>query len=258
MFMKFFSKRKSYSYDQIVNLKKKQIGNKIHRIFKGRVASGLYKNMKISLKENWGNDIGSKILGMYEEQIQKTIYKIAKEKKINTLINFGAAEGYHLIGPIKKKIIPYGYGIEIDIETKKTLKKNIILNKLSEKIKIINFEDFKSLKMKIKNQNSSKILILIDIEGNEYDLLNENNMKYFKNDFLIIELHQFMCSSLNKHKKFIKLLKKFYKIEEIRNSRRNPYLKEIEHLPDDERWMIVSEGRPSEMIWFICYPKTKR
>ena len=34
--------------------------------------------------------------------------------------------------------------------------------------------------MKIKNQNSSKILILIDIEGNEYDLLNENNMKYFK------------------------------------------------------------------------------
>ena len=35
-------------------------------------------------------------------------------------------------------------------------------------------------------------------------------------------------------------------------------LKEIEHLPDDERWMIVSEGRPSEMIWFICYPKTKR
>ena len=49
-----------------------------------------------------------------------------------------------------------------------------------------------------------------------------------------------------------------YKIEEIRNSRRNPYLKEIEHLPDDERWMIVSEGRPSEMIWFICYPKTKR
>ena len=60
MFMKFFSKRKSFSYDQIVNLKKKQIGNKIHRIFKGRVASGLYKNMKISLKENWGNDIGSK------------------------------------------------------------------------------------------------------------------------------------------------------------------------------------------------------
>ena len=26
----------------------------------------------------------------------------------------------------------------------------------------------------------------------------------------------------------------------------------------DERWMIVSEGRPSEMIWFICHPKTKR
>ncbi len=256
--MKFFSKKKSYTYDQIVNSKKKEIGIKIHKIFKGKVASGLYKDMRISLKENWGNDIGSKILGIYEEQIQKVIYRIAKERKINTLINFGAAEGYHLIGPIKKKIISFGYGIEIDKETKKTLKKNIILNNLSKKIKIINFEDFKSLKMKVRDKDSSKILILIDIEGNEYNLLNENNMKYFKNNFLIIELHHFMFSSSIKHKKFIRLLKKFYKIEEIKNGKRNPYLKEIEHLSDDERWMIVSEGRPSEMIWLICYPKTIR
>ena len=258
MFMKFFSKKKNYSYDQIVSLKKKQIGIKIHKIFKGKVASGLYKNMKISLKENWGNDIGSKILGIYEEQIQKIIHKIAKEKKIKTLINFGAAEGYHLVGPIKRKIISSGYGIEIDKETKKTLKKNIILNKLSRKIKIIDFEDFKLLKTKIGNKDSSKILILIDIEGNEYDLLNKYNMKYFKNNLLIIELHQFMCSSSIKHKKFIKLLKKFYKIEVIKNGRRNPYLSKIEHLSDDERWMVVSEGRPSEMTWLICYPKTIR
>ena len=47
--------------------------------------------MRISTKENWGNDIGSKILGIYEEQVQKYIHKIVKEK-INTIINFGAAE----------------------------------------------------------------------------------------------------------------------------------------------------------------------
>ena len=103
MIMKFFSRRKKYSYDELVTLKKKQVGNKVHKIFKGRDASGLYKGMRISTKENWGNDIGSKILGIYEEQIQQCIHKIAKEKKINTIINFGAAEGYHLIGPVKKK-----------------------------------------------------------------------------------------------------------------------------------------------------------
>ena len=80
MIMKFFSKRKKYSYDELVTLKK-QVGNKIHKIFKGKVASGLYKGMRISTKENWGNDIGSKILGIYEEQVQKYIHKIAKEKK---------------------------------------------------------------------------------------------------------------------------------------------------------------------------------
>tara|TARA_B100000900_G_scaffold36755_1_gene27534 strand:- start:366 stop:1136 length:771 start_codon:yes stop_codon:yes gene_type:complete len=253
--MKFFSRRKKYSYDELVTLKKKQVGNKVHKIFKGRVASGLYKGMRISTKENWGNDIGSKILGIYEEQIQQCIHKIAKEKKINTIINFGAAEGYHLIGPVKKKIIPFGFGIEIDKETRKTLKKNIISNSLTKRIKIITFDDFKSLKIKSKNKNSSKILVLIDIEGNEYNLLNKTNIKYFKNDFLIIELHQFISNSSTKHNKFIQLLKKYYKIEVIKNSSRNPYLKEIEHLSDEERWMIVSEGRPCEMSWLICSPK---
>ena len=111
------------------------------------------------------------------------------------------------------------------------------------------------MKIKSKNKNSSKILVLIDIEGNEYNLLNKTNIKYFKNDFLIIELHQFISNSSTKHNKFIQLLKKYYKIEVIKNSSRNPYLKEIEHLSDEERWMIVSEGRPCEMSWLICSPK---
>ncbi len=258
MIMKFFSKKKKYSYNELLTLKKKQLGNKIHKIFKGRVASGLYKGMKISAKENWGNDIGSKILGLYEEQIQKSIHKIARERKISTLINFGAAEGYHLIGAIKKRIIPYGFGIEIDKETRKTLKKNIISNGLKKRIKIITFEDFKSLKVNTKNKNFSKILVLIDIEGNEYNLLNKTNIKYFKNNFLIIELHQFLCKSSAKHNKFIQLLNKYYKIEEIKNGSRNPYLEKIERLSDEERWMIVSEGRPCEMSWLICSPKIIR
>ena len=258
MIMKFFSRKKKYSYNELVTLKKKQVGNRIHKIFRGKVASGLYKGMRVSTKENWGNDIGSKVLGIYEEQIQRSIHKIAREKKITTLINFGAAEGYHLIGPVKKRIIPFGFGIEIDKETRKTLKKNIISNGLTKKIKIITFEDFKSFKIKSKNKNFAKKLILIDIEGNEYNLLNKTNIKYFKNDFLIIEVHQFMCNSSTKHNKFIQLLKKYYKIEEIKNSSRNPYLKKIERLSDEERWMIVSEGRPCEMSWLICSPKITR
>lgn len=254
---KFFFKKQRYSYEEILNLKKKQIGLKIHRIFKGKVASGLYKNMKISYKENWGVDIGSKILGLYEEQIQKTIFKLTKEKKINTLVNFGAAEGFHLIGPVKKRMVSQGYGIEIDKETKKTLKKNINLNNLSKKIHIITFEDFKLLKSKDKNKNFSKLLFLIDIEGNEYDLINKNSIKYFKNNFLLIELHQFICKSPSKHKGFINLLKSQFKIKKISNSGRNPFLKKVEYLTDDERWMTVSEGRPSEMMWILCLPKTR-
>ena len=32
-------------------------------------------------------------------------------------------------------------------------------------------------------------------------------------------------------------------------------MKKIESLSDDDRWLIISEGRPNEMKWLLCYPK---
>jgi len=41
------------------------------------------------------------------------------------LVNFGAAEGFHLTGLIKNRILKRCLAFEIDDTTKKTLKKNI-------------------------------------------------------------------------------------------------------------------------------------
>ena len=68
------------NHDQIINNKKRQIVNKIHKIFSGKVYNGPYKNLKISTKESWSIDLGSKILGMYELEVQKTIENLCKKK----------------------------------------------------------------------------------------------------------------------------------------------------------------------------------
>ena len=51
-------------------------------------------------------------------------------------------------------------------------------------------------------------------------------------------------------------MKKYFNLEILENGARNPYLiPEIKDLDDDERWLIVSEGRKLSMNWLIFTPK---
>ena len=68
-------------------------------------------------------------------------------------------------------------------------------------------------------------------------------------------MHPFFKISKLKKNKLKNILKKNFKVEIIKNSARNPFVEKIENLSDDERWLVVSEGRPNEMEWLLCYPK---
>jgi hypothetical protein len=252
---KFFKKKRKLSLGEMINLEKKIIGEKIHKIYNGRVALGPYKNTRIIPEEKWSFDLGSKILGVYEKQVQEVINNLSKKKKIKTLVNFGAAEGFHLTGLIKNRILKRCLAFEIDDTTKKTLKKNIKLNKIEKKVKIFSGANFNITNKLINPVELKKTLFLIDIEGMEYKIITENNLNFFKTSYLLIEKHPFMEKNKNKKLKFDKLLKKNFIIENIKNSQRNPFMNELKNLNDDTRWILMSEGRPCEMEWILCHPK---
>ena len=79
---KIFLKKRRLSLGEMINLEKKKIGEKIHKIYNGRVANGPYKNTRIIPKEKWSFDLGSKILGVYEKQVQEAINNLSKKKKL--------------------------------------------------------------------------------------------------------------------------------------------------------------------------------
>ena len=251
----FLKKKRRLSLGEMINLEKKIIGEKIHKIYNGRVALGPYKNTQIIPEEKWSFDLGSKILGVYEKQVQEVINNLSKKKKIKTLVNFGAAEGFHLTGLIKNRILKRCLAFEIDDTTKKTLKKNIKLNKIEKKVKIFSEANFNITNKLINPIELKKTLFLIDIEGVEYKIITENNLKFFKTSYLLIEKHPFMEKNKNKKLNFDKLLKKHFIIENIKNSQRNPFMNELKNLNDDTRWILMSEGRPCEMEWILCHPK---
>jgi hypothetical protein len=128
------------------------------------------------------------------------------------------------------------------------------LNKLEKKVKILEKLNLNKINDYISNKDLKNTLFLIDIEAGEYDLINSNIIKLINKSYLIIEMHPFLTSS-KKNKKFYNMLKKEFNIQSITSGSRNPFSKGLEKLADNDRWMIVSEGRPMQMTWLICSPK---
>lgn len=246
-------------YNSFLDRKKKIISKKIFEICKGKVAFGIYKGTKLFEQQNYPeSDYSSKLLGVYEEQIQTYIIRLQKKYNLKYIINFGSAEGFHIISLIKKKIFLKGLAFEIDSRKKSELKKNILLNNLIKKIKIFDQANFDDVNIEFNNKVLKKTLYLVDVEGAEFLLFNKFNLNSFQNSVLIIEDHNFAIKNKSLVRIFYKFLNKNFSTKIVNNSERNPFnIKKIKEFNDDEKWLMMSENRPKNMQWIVCEPKTK-
>ena len=237
--------------------KKKEIIKKLSNTSKGKVINGLYKSMILDTSSKFSGDLPSKILGIYEEQVQKKILEINKNKKIKYLINFGAADGYHVIGLIKKKIFKKAVAFEIDDKIRARLKINIKKNKLSSKIKVLKAASFFEVSKNINSNNIKNCFYLVDIEGDEFQLFNKENLKYYNKSYLLIENHENLNLSNKKNvKQFFKVLKNNFHILSVKQNGKNPFvIKSIENFDEDLKWLAMSECRPTNQDWLLCKPK---
>tara|TARA_B110000503_G_scaffold48757_2_gene79204 strand:+ start:3254 stop:4087 length:834 start_codon:yes stop_codon:yes gene_type:complete len=244
-------------YNSFLDKKKKIISKKIFEICKGKVTFGLYKGTKLFEDENnIESDYSSKLLGVYEEQIQIHIIRLQKKYNLKYIINFGSAEGFHIISLIKKKIFLKGLAFEIDSYKKLELKKNILLNNLIKKIKILGKANFDDVNKEFNKNVLKKTLYLVDIEGAEFLLFNKFNYNFFQNSVLIIEDHNFAIKNKSLIKVFYKFLNKNFSTKIVNNAERNPFkIKKIKEFNDDEKWLMMSENRPKNMQWIVCEPK---
>jgi len=240
-------------YPTFLDKKTNRLSDQIYKKNKGKVSDGIYKGLKLTDS----NVHGSKLIGEYEKQIQIKIYALKKKYKLTNIVNFGTAEGYHILGAIKNLNFSKGLAFEIDSQIKKTLNININLNKLNKKIKVFNEANFDKVIDNIRLNSLNTTLFLIDIEGEEFNILNKKYIKMIKKSFLIIENHDFYIKNKKKVKNLFTNLQKYFYIEKINSSSKNPLygINSIKSFSENEKWMIISEGRKEPMNWIICVPK---
>ena len=221
-----------------------------------KIAYGPFKGMKLNSINWWSkNDLITKILNVYENHVLEKLIYFSKKKKLD-FINIGAADGYFSIGFALAKIFNKIYAYEINKIGQDLLRQNIELNKCSDVIEVKSEANYQSLKDIISNGNGA--VVLIDIEGFEFELLDERLLKCLKNCYVICELHPFLL--LNGHEKQFELIRRsenIFSVSVIQRETYNPnQFIELDQFSDDERLLAFSEGRDVNMKWLVLQPKS--
>ena len=245
------------NYYSIIDKKKFQLEQKIIKLTNKKVISGLYEGIHLNCKtNNESYDFSTKLLGIYEEQIQIALSKLKIENQLDYIVNFGTADGFHLIGLLKKNLFKYGFSFEIDKKMNNNLLENIKLNNLEEKIKLFTTKaDLDFIDTILDERQLKNTLFLIDIEGDEFNLFSDGNIEKYKNSYFVIEDHHFYVKDQKKKDFFYEVINKNFKVSMINTGARNPYnFKILDNFNDDEKWLIMSEGRPMTMNWILLSP----
>lgn len=208
---------------------------------------GPYAGISLLENVNWGRaDLASIILGVYELEVINVLAEEIQAR--NKFIDIGAGDGLHAVGAAKclgfRKVVAY----EIDAKGRDTVRRMAALNGVTNKISVHGdiFED--------RDTDISQSCVLIDIEGAELDLLDQKFAERVTGSTLIVEMHTWTPNFWERWH-FIVTLFDRWNVEVISQGPRNPNaFKELEYWPDDNRFLVCSEGRRELGKWAVFRP----
>jgi len=219
-----------------------------------KVRYGLFEGMVLEENLNWSNsDLAPMLLGTYELPILEYIQSLSKT--FNNFINLGAGDGYYVTGMVKSGVAGKAFAYEMNEVSRDNILKQAILNEASENIVIrgIANSDFIN---EFSDTQLSESLILIDVEGAEFEIFENIDINRLVNSHLIIEIHEFVQDIEIKLPNLIAQLQDSHEISVLSTGARNlDSFIELKYLNDSDRWLLASEGSPMIMKWLCCRPR---
>lgn len=239
----------------ISGIRRELLGTRIYNESDGKVLYGPFEGLKI-LSHRWGaRDLGSMILGQYERHVVEYLNSI--DNNYSIFIDVGAADGFYAIGLTQNKKMDKSICFESSPEGRQSIAMNSRANKMENKVQIRGTarEDFAKELIREIGSDIDKCVFLFDIEGGEFDLLNQENLRILRNSILVIELHEEANDYENKLSKLNSDASNFFKVSTLNRKSVDPFsFKELDSWPDEDRQIIFSEGRRYAMTWLTLTP----
>jgi hypothetical protein len=219
------------------------------------ISHGPFKGVKLSKDSWWGRfDLISKILGIYEPHVVDRLITFA-EQGTRTFVDIGSADGYFPIGMMSGEIFKKAYAFEISDEARTKMKLAIERNGCGEKIVVGKEANVETLRQVLETNDDA--VILIDIEGAEYDFLDDTALTMIKKCRVICELHPWLVEGGQRKEQELEVrAQKLFRVSFLQRETYEPNkFAELKEFSDDERLLACSEGRGENTRWMVLEPK---
>ena len=242
---------------ETIRQRQKRISLELFKMLNGTVKYGPFKGLRLTHNPWWGQlDLGSQCLGLYEKEILKFIENI-EDGQFTNFIDIGAADGYYAVGLLSTGKIPGSICFEKTDKGREAIltnwKNNGAIGQLVVKVKA-NFESIATL----TEHDLERSLILIDIEGGEFELLNNDTIHKFRYSKILLEIHNWVTDFEEKYKNLLISLDEFFCIKIIKRvDRQVDNYMELRDFTDDNRLLLISERRPCLMRFLELTPKSR-
>lgn len=240
---------------ETVQQRAQRISSEIFELFGGEVKYGPFKGLQLKRDAWWGKqDLGSQCLGLYEKEILDFIDAISPGQ-FSTFIDVGAADGYYAIGMLTATKTPKTICFEKSEKGRHVIRSNWERNGSVGDLRILG-EANSSCFSELSESDLDGALVLIDIEGFEFELLTDSSLQALKTCTIIIEIHNWVDDFLQKYEKFLSDANKYFEFNTLQRVERSTSdFEELRDLSDDSRLLLTSEGRPCLMRFIQLTPK---
>ena len=243
----FSEEQKKVWRSETVRERQERISIETWEACEGLVRYGPFSGMTLSGDTWWGrSDLGSQCLGFYEPEVLDHIMS-KPVGYYESFVDIGAADGYYAVGMLHAKLANEVYCFELAEAGQKAIKRNWEQNGSIGQLSVLGKAEYDTLELTI-NRAANPTLILIDIEGAEFDLLDHDTIELIRHCEVIVEIHHWIPDFQHNYERLLRDLARYFKIRRLpAKDREVNQMAELRCYTDDNRALLISERRPSLM-----------
>jgi hypothetical protein len=230
------------------------LSRQISSQFNDTIHYGPFRGLKFPSSETWiPTDRAAMLLGIYEQEVVEALTTLPST--YNALINLGAGDGYYGIGALVAGMFQRSYCYETNLTRQQTLSVSAVLNNVENRI-VVHGTAQKNFYDAFSDDQLSQSVIIIDIEGREFDFLDEHAFQAMRKSVLFVEIHERPRDDKTPRTNKLKLdAASTHAVTELTTTSRDlSKFPELRNLSDTDRWLLCSESRKYLMVWLRFDP----
>jgi hypothetical protein len=248
--------RRRISLRRVVGLYRRRLSQRVFEQCGGIVRYGPFTGMRWLDDPTWGrSDQGVLLLGLYEQEVSKNLIEAPAHFRV--FVDIGAADGYYAVGLLHSGRVDRSIAFEAIPKCRAAITRLATKNGVANKITVLGAaaDGFVNT-LRDHNINSHETMFLIDIEGAEFKVLTEEIFAYLKDSLIVVETHpNIYADPQGEMERLIQRASRTHRATNWYSGSRNPWtIRELDGLPEVDRWILCSEGRLELQQWLRFDP----